>query len=88
MLWCALRSAIPGKEERIVETEMQAGRAAETDAGTVCRQYVVGKARGAIAGLLYRRSRRAGARAGRVVVAAVEVWWWQQWQWQHWVGAS
>jgi hypothetical protein len=70
VLSCALLS-LAGK--RILETEMQAGPQRQ-DAGTVCRQYVVSEARGAIAGLRYRRSRRAGKvrRAGRVVVAAVE----------------
>jgi hypothetical protein len=42
-----VHSTIPGKEERILETEMQAGPRRQ-DAGTVCRQYVVDYALGAI----------------------------------------
>jgi hypothetical protein len=58
----AVRSTIPGKEERILETEMQAGRAAGTIGGH-SMQAVQHAAQ--IAGQRYRRSRRAGAAGGK-----------------------
>jgi hypothetical protein len=63
--WCRRALCYPWQGREYWRRRRRQAGPRRQDAGTVCRQYVVDEARGAIARRQYRRSRRAGAPGGK-----------------------